>query len=71
MEKYLAAGQGATRRAAALTHRLLAFSRRQTLSPKAVVINRLLSELVELVQRTVGPAIEVETIAAGGLWSTL
>ncbi|WP_137863857.1 MULTISPECIES: ATP-binding protein [unclassified Sphingomonas] len=71
VEKYLAAGQGATRRAAALTHRLLAFSRRQTLSPKAVVINRLLSELVELVQRTVGPAIEVETIAAGGLWSTL
>ncbi|WP_339361915.1 histidine kinase dimerization/phospho-acceptor domain-containing protein, partial [Klebsiella michiganensis] len=33
VEKYLAAGQGATRRAAALTHRLLAFSRRQTLSP--------------------------------------
>ncbi|NYT40225.1 PAS domain-containing protein [Sphingomonas sp. R-74633] len=71
VEKYLSAGQGATRRAAALTHRLLAFSRRQTLSPKAVVINRLLADLVELVQRTVGPAIEVETIAAGGLWPTL
>ncbi len=71
VEKYLAAGQGATRRAAALTHRLLAFSRRQTLSPKAVVINRLLSDLVELVRRTVGPAIEVETVAAGGLWPTL
>ncbi|MEN2708996.1 ATP-binding protein [Sphingomonas sp. NPDC092331] len=71
VEKYLAAGQGATRRAAALTHRLLAFSRRQTLSPKAVVINRLLADLVELVRRTVGPAIEVETIAAGGLWPTL
>jgi len=71
VEKYLTAGQGATRRAAALTHRLLAFSRRQTLSPKAVVINRLLADLVELVQRTVGPAIEVETIAAGGLWPTL
>ncbi|MEP9360316.1 ATP-binding protein [Sphingomonas sp. KR3-1] len=71
VEKYLAAGQGATRRAAALTHRLLAFSRRQTLSPKAVVINRLLADLVELVQRTVGPGIEVETIAAGGLWPTL
>ena len=71
VEKYLADGQGATRRAAALTHRLLAFSRRQTLSPKAVVINRLLADLVELVRRTVGPAIEVETIAAGGLWPTL
>jgi signal transduction histidine kinase/ActR/RegA family two-component response regulator len=71
VERYLSAGQGATRRAAALTHRLLAFSRRQTLSPKSVVINRLMSELVELVQRTVGPAISVETIAAGGLWPTL
>ncbi|WBO23789.1 PAS domain-containing protein [Sphingomonas abietis] len=71
VEKYLSAGQGAARRAAALTHRLLAFSRRQTLSPKPVVINRLMSELVELVQRTVGPAIEVETVAAVGLWPTL
>ncbi|HEX7821832.1 MAG TPA: PAS domain-containing protein [Sphingobium sp.] len=71
VDKYLSAGQGATRRAAALTHRLLAFSRRQTLSPKPIIINRLLTELVELVQRTVGPAIPVETVAAGGLWPTL
>ena len=71
VEKYLSAGQGAARRAAALTHRLLAFSRRQTLSPKPVVVNRLMSELVELVQRTVGPSIAVETAAAVGLWPTL
>ncbi|MFO1013491.1 MAG: PAS domain-containing protein [Caulobacteraceae bacterium] len=71
VEKYLAAGQGAARRAAALTHRLLAFSRRQTLSPRAVSINRLLPDLVELVRRTVGPGIEVESVAAGGLWATL
>ncbi|HTI01658.1 MAG TPA: ATP-binding protein [Acidisoma sp.] len=71
VEKYLAAGQGAARRAAALTHRLLAFARRQTLSPKPTVINRLLTDLVELVQRTVGPAIRVETIAASGLWTAL
>ena len=71
IEKYLTAGQGATRRAAALTHRLLAFSRRQTLMPKPIVINRLMSELVELIQRTVGPSIRVETIAAGGLWPTM
>ncbi|MCB8881984.1 PAS domain-containing protein [Acidisoma cellulosilytica] len=69
VEKYIAAGQGAARRAASLTHRLLAFARRQTLSPKPTVINKLLSDLVELVQRTVGPAIAVETIAAGGLWT--
>ncbi|MET0337796.1 MAG: ATP-binding protein, partial [Caulobacter sp.] len=71
VEKYLAAGQGATRRAAALTHRLLAFSRRQTLSPKAIVINRLMTDVVDLVQRTVGPSITVETVAASGLWPTL
>ena len=71
VEKYLAAGQGAARRASALTHRLLAFSRRQTLSPKPVQINRLMAELVELVERTVGPSITVETVAAGGLWATM
>ncbi len=71
VEKYLGAGQGATRRAAALTHRLLAFSRRQTLSPKPVVVNRLMTELVDLIQRTVGPDIRVETIAAAGLWPAL
>ena len=71
IDKYLAAGQGAARRAAALTHRLLAFARRQTLSPKPVVVNRLLGDLAELVRRTVGPGITVETVAAGGLWPTL
>ena len=71
VERYLAAGQGAARRAAALTHRLLAFSRRQTLAPKSVVINRLMADFVELVRRTVGPGVEVESIAAAGLWATL
>ncbi len=71
VEKYISAGQGAARRAAALTHRLLAFSRRQTLSPKPVVINRLMVELVEMVRRTVGPSIAVETVTASGLWPAL
>lgn len=71
VERYIASGQATTRRAASLTHRLLAFSRRQTLSPKAIVVNRLLTDFAELVRRTVGPAIDVETIEAGGLWSTL
>lgn len=42
--------------AQSLTYRLLAFSRRQTLSPPAIVINRLMSDFVGLVRRTVGPA---------------
>lgn len=71
VERYLAAGQGAARRAAALTHRLLAFSRRQTLAPRSVVINRLMAEFVELVRRTVGPGIEVDMVAAASLWPTL
>ncbi|MBN9318829.1 MAG: response regulator [Caulobacterales bacterium] len=71
VERYLAAGQGAARRAAALTHRLLAFSRRQTLSPDAIVINRLLPDFSELVRRTVGPSIEVETVLSAGLWTAL
>lgn len=68
VERYLSAGQSATRKAAALTHRLLAFARRQTLNPKATVINRLLPDFVELVRRTVGPEIAVESVAAAGLW---
>ncbi|MEO6153226.1 MAG: ATP-binding protein [Croceibacterium sp.] len=69
VEKYLGAGQGATRKAAALTHRLLAFARRQTLSPQPTVINALLPDLAELVRRTVGPEITVETAASDGLWA--
>jgi signal transduction histidine kinase len=70
VEKYLSAAQGATRRAAALTHRLLAFARRQTLDPRPLVVNDLLPDLVELVRRTVGPQIAVESVAAAGLWPT-
>ncbi len=71
LERYVGAAQGAAKRAAALTHRLLAFSRRQTLSPKATDVNRLISSMEELIRRTVGPHIELEIVAAGGLWSTL
>ena len=71
VDKYVTAGQGAARRAASLTHRLLAFSRRQTLSPKPIVVNRLMTDFVELVRRTVGPSIQVDTIEAVGLWPTL
>ena len=46
------------RRAAALTQRLLAFSRRQTLDPKPTDVNRLVAGMEELIRRTVGPAVE-------------
>ncbi len=71
VDRYITAAQGAARRAAALTHRLLAFSRRQTLDPKPTDVNRLVAGLEELIRRTVGPAIAVEVIGAPGLWPAL
>ena len=71
VDRYIIAAQGAAKRAAALTHRLLAFSRQQTLDPKPTDVNRLVAGMEELVRRTVGPSIAVEAVAAGGLWSTL
>jgi signal transduction histidine kinase/DNA-binding NarL/FixJ family response regulator len=71
VDRYIAAGQNAVKRAASLTHRLLAFSRRQTLDPKPTNVNRLVVGMEELIRRTVGPSIQMEVIGAGGLWATL
>jgi PAS domain S-box-containing protein len=70
VDRYIAAAQNSTRRAAALTQRLLAFSRRQTLDPKPTDMNRLISGMEELIRRSVGPAVVLEIIGAGGLWPT-
>src|SRR6202012_3695749 len=70
IDKYIVAAQGASKRAAALTHRLLAFSRRQTLDPKPTNVNRLVNGMEDLVRRTVGPQITVEFVGAAGLWTT-
>jgi PAS domain S-box-containing protein len=56
------------RRAAALIHRLLAFSRRQTLLPQATAVCALIMGMEELIQRSVGPAIHVEVHCAEDLW---
>jgi len=71
LDRYLGAAMTSANRAAALTHRLLAFSRRQTLDPKPTDVNRLVTSMEELIRRTVGPAIHVETVMSGGLWTTL
>ena len=71
LERYVSAAQSAASRAAALTHRLLAFSRRQTLDAKAIDANKLIGGIDELVRRSVGPAVEIETVLAIGLWPTL
>jgi signal transduction histidine kinase/PAS domain-containing protein len=71
VERYMTAAQGAVMRAAALTHRLLAFSRRQTLEPKPTDVNHLVTGMQEIIQRTVGPTIAVEFVGLSGLWPTL
>lgn len=60
--------QGAER-AAMLTQRLLAFARRQPLAPERVNPNRLVSRMSDLLERTLGETIEVETIQAAGAWA--
>ncbi|WP_250528419.1 response regulator [Caballeronia sp. GAWG2-1] len=58
--RYIHNVSGATEKAAALTHRLLAFSRQQTLDPKPVDLNRLVLDVSELVKSTIGPSIKLE-----------
>ena len=69
-ERYIGMAQSSVRRAASLTQRLLAFSRRQTLDPRPTDVNRLVGGIEEMVRRTVGPSVEVEVVGAGGLWLT-
>ncbi len=69
--RYLDAAQGAARRAATLTQRLLAFSRRQTLDPRPTDVNRLIASMEELFRRSIGPIVSMEVVGAGGLWPTL
>ena len=71
VDRYMGAAQGAAKRAAALTHRLLAFSRRQTLDPKPTDVNRLVAGMEELIRRTVGPTVTIEVVGAIGLWPAL
>ena len=62
-----AAMEGA-RRAVTVVRRLLAFSRRQPLAPKPIDPNRLVAGMTELLHRTLGEGITIETVLAGGIW---
>jgi signal transduction histidine kinase len=70
LDRFISAAQNSTRRAATLTQRLLAFSRRQTLDPKPTDMNRLIGGMEDLIRRTVGPTVDLEVVGAGGLWVT-
>ncbi|HVP85501.1 MAG TPA: CHASE3 domain-containing protein [Rhizomicrobium sp.] len=61
----------AIHRGSRLTGQLLAFARRQTLEPRSTNVGRLLQDITDLVRRTLGERINVESIVAGGLWNTM
>ena len=58
-------------RAAQLTRQLLAFARRQPLEPRVINLSRLIGDMADLLRRTLGEGVQVETVIGGGLWNTL
>jgi signal transduction histidine kinase len=59
------------RRAAQLTQRMLAFSRRQPLAPRSIDVNRLVLGMSDMLRRTLGETVQLETVVSGGLWRAL
>jgi PAS domain S-box-containing protein len=71
LERFIRGASESAQRAAALTHRLLAFSRRQPLDPKAVQVNPLVVSMEDLLRRTLSERVRLDLALAGGLWMTL
>jgi signal transduction histidine kinase len=67
-ETFIDAAIDGARRAATLTSRLLAFARRQPLSPTVLDPNRVLGDMSEMLRRTLGEQVQLETVLAGGVW---
>ncbi len=61
----------AVSRGARLTGQLLAFARRQALDPRSTNVGRVIQDMTDLLRRTLGERVEVESVVAGGLWNTL
>ena len=70
VKKYVDNAMDGAKRAASLTARLLAFSRQQALAPEPIDANTFVSNISELLRRTLGEGIQIETVLAGGLWRT-
>ncbi len=68
--RFIENAMAGAKRGAALTQRLLAFGRRQALNPATLDVNALVRGMSELLRRSLGPGIEIETVLAGGLWRT-
>jgi PAS domain S-box-containing protein len=68
MKRWIANAMRSAQRAATLTHRLLAFSRRQPLDPKVLDLNNYLPGVADFLQRSLGETINIEVVGAAGLW---
>ena len=68
MQRYLTSAHDASRRAATLVSRLLAFSRQHPLEAKVIEVNRVVQNMSELLRRTIPETITIETVLGGGLW---
>jgi signal transduction histidine kinase/ActR/RegA family two-component response regulator len=71
LETPLDAAMRGAKSSAQLTQRLLAFSRRQALEPDRLDMNRLISGMLEMLRRTLGSDISIETVLGAGLWPAL
>jgi PAS domain S-box-containing protein len=67
--QYMQSGMDGAGRAAELIRRLLAFARKQPLAPKLIDANALVRETSEILRRTLGEHVSLETALAGGLWT--
>jgi PAS domain S-box-containing protein len=70
-ERYIDAASAAARRAAALTHRLLAFSRRQPIDPRALDVNGLVNSMQDLLSRTLGEQVKLQVSLDPKVWPAL
>ncbi|HWA17289.1 MAG TPA: ATP-binding protein [Gemmatimonadales bacterium] len=70
VDRFITNGLTSANRAASLTHRLLAFSRRQPLAPRPIRVNALIASMDDMLRRTLGPSVQMEMRLAGELWVT-
>lgn len=68
VERFVEAAVDGAQRAAGLTQRLLAFSRQQPLAPVTLDANRMIAGMADLLSRTLGETISLETVLSAGLW---
>jgi PAS domain S-box-containing protein len=68
LTRHIESAQRGAQRAASLTQRLLAFSRRAPLDPRVIELGRLVTGMSDLLRRSLGERIAIETVLSGGLW---